>query len=367
VELAIVPPAKGPNAPLVPKTFATDTTDAAGRFTLDGVPPGLANLQQPGGGVELLITGTSGDQAVHYTLIADPPSNSARSLTWEGVEEPVAPLQLQMGSGEVTDPETTTTTAMTTAGTTALTTAAGEPVELADPAAVDAGDGADEASEEPTPIAARGASSCRDGYGALMVPLDKYTRRKPPIQRLTTRAHSKQTYEFETTERTKLEVAWVGDGGNYAGGFVYSKISDTSLGMKWTQGNGKSQILRPEWQFRKYRKQCYNGRPHQTYWLDVWYWRAHKATGGSERQDSTPPWSCDGDTTVRMQVETWVARSSTVTWDGFFSIGTVKLADQQTNSSRHKLTVTPNAGESAPRICGDNDFPLYADRIKERA
>jgi len=199
-----------------------------------------------------------------------------------------------------------------------------------------------------------------------MVPLDSYLRRNPPIQRLTTRKHSTQTYEFGTTKQTKLEVAWTGAGGNYAGGFVYSNIHNTSLGMEWTQRNRKSQILRPQWQFRKYRKQCYNGKPYQAYWLDVWYWRPHKATSGSRLEDNDPTWICDGDTTVRVSVETWVARSSVVIWDGFFQIANVRLADQQTNSTLHKLSVLPDKGEPAPRICGDTDFPFYADRIKER-
>ena len=59
-------------------------------------------------------------------------------------------------------------------------------------------------------------------------------------------------------------------------------------------------------------------------------------------------------------------KSSSVSWGNFFQIATVNLDSWQQNTSSHKLTVKPNAGERAPRICGDNDLPSYADRIKER-
>lgn len=70
--------------------------------------------------------------------------------------------------------------------------------------------------------------------------------------------------------------------------------------------------------------------------------------------------------TVEMPVETWVARSSTVSWDDWFSVGTVKLDSRQSNTASHKLTVIPDAGERAPLICGDTGYPDESHRIKER-
>lgn len=70
VELAIVPPANGKaDAPIVPHKFAETTTDADGRFALDGVPPGLLRMQRDGG-VELMISGLRGDQGVYHSLTA---------------------------------------------------------------------------------------------------------------------------------------------------------------------------------------------------------------------------------------------------------------------------------------------------------
>ena len=61
-----------------------------------------------------------------------------------------------------------------------------------------------------------------------------------------------------------------------------------------------------------------------------------------------------------------VAKTSQVQWVGWFSIGGVKLDAKQTNSAEHELVVTPDAGERVPRVCGDDDFPADADRVKER-
>lgn len=351
-----MPPADGPDGPVIPKTFATTTTGALGEFSLDGVPSGLA--RQHNGSVELMVTGSSGDQAVHYSLLAEPPTDSRPTWSQQGSTDALPELRLQFGLGEVSDPTATTLTASSGSQETA-------PPTYADP------DDTDDELLDSIPIST-GTSTCTAGYGYIWAPLDKYRRRHPPIQRLTTKNHSSMQYVWETSEETQLEAAFTGDGGKYAGGLMYSKMNDTSTGMDWTKGNNVSQILRVEWQYRKYQKTCYADPWDQaTYTLNVFTWRPNKITTGSRSEDNNPSWACDADTTVYMDAKTWVVRTSRVKWSGFFSIAKIRLAAHQTNTSQDKLTVIPDtwhAGNSEPsaRVCGDNDFPLYANRTKER-
>lgn len=356
VELSAVPPAIGnPDAPIVPLTFAEATTDSDGSFVLDGIPPGLAGLRHGTGAVELMITGSVGDHAVYHSLLAAPPTDNDGPWTAEGQDTGLAPVTLQIGAGALE------------ASDIAAAIQAGEPVE---PAPV--GDEETPTESDLIPgaaLTAAAGSKCRSGYFVYLVPQDVYQRRFPPIQRLRTRAHSVQRYEFETTGRTQLEVAWTGDGGNYAGGFTYSRESQQSLGYRWTQKNRLKQVLRPEWEYRRYRVKCIEsdgGYNPDSYLTNTYQWRANRLTTGGRLTDSEASWTCAAGKTVRMPVETWVAKSSTVVWDNWFSVATVKLNSRQTNTSSHKLTVIPDSGERSPRICGDSGYPDESNRIKER-
>ncbi len=160
-----------------------------------------------------------------------------------------------------------------------------------------------------------------------------------------------------------------GDGGNYQAGMVYSVNHSTGLEYRLSIGNSQSRLFKPEWEFRKYGHWCYNAEgmnPTSGAYANVYLWRAWDLTSGSIRPDHNPTWTCTEATTVLMGVETWVAKTSRVHWSGFFSIAGISLNDHQTNTEVHTITVKPNAGERPPRVCGDNDYPVRANRIKER-
>ena len=100
-------------------------------------------------------------------------------------------------------------------------------------------------------------------------------------------------------------------------------------------------------------------------YLNVYKWTPRKLTGGDKIVASDPSWSCDGSTTTEMSADTWIARSSSVSWNNFFSIAGVTLDATTSNSHAEQLYINIDPNERA-KVCGDNDFPASADRVKER-
>lgn len=147
----------------------------------------------------------------------------------------------------------------------------------------------------------------------------------------------------------------------------YRRRSTPGLGVKLSIGNGTSKLLKLQWEYMVYHKKCLGPGPaYAYYWLDVCQWRPKRLTSCSLPYDNAPTWDCTNATTVPMGTETWIARSSKVIWLGSVSIGGVKADTKQVDSSEHKITFTPDSGEATPNVCGDTDYPLYANRVKER-
>jgi hypothetical protein len=82
--------------------------------------------------------------------------------------------------------------------------------------------------------------------------------------------------------------------------------------------------------------------------------------------NSNPTWSCTDSTTVLMATETWVTKTSNVEYQGWFKLFGTGVDDLQSNTSSHKVTIRPDGGERRARVCGDDDYPVDANRIKER-
>jgi hypothetical protein len=337
--------------------IATDTTSATGNFELLGdLSRVSARDLRANGAVELEITITSDTQSVSHAYTVDPDeavgSRASRTLGSVGGAEAVT---LQFGKGEVE------TAPASSGGFSSLAAAGATAVDAAP-----AGSVPDNPDDNPVPPRG-GPSSCREGFFLYLHPLDDYTTRNVPVSRLTTKKHSHQTYEWDTTKQTKIAIAITGDGGTYLGGMVYSNTHSTGLGYRMNIGNDASRLFKPEWQFKKYRHECLNSNnPTNSYWLDVWRWRANKLTSGSAVPNSNPTWSCTDSTTVLMATETWVTKTSNVEYQGWFKLFGTGVDDLQSNTSSHKVTIRPDGGERRARVCGDDDYPVDANRIKER-
>jgi hypothetical protein len=214
-------------------------------------------------------------------------------------------------------------------------------------------------------VASRGgATTCADTYQGIWTPDYSITKtRYVPVQRVTTGAHSHQTYDWESTSDTQLEAAFTGDGGNYSGGLTYSRTNSNGLGITLAQPNTSSNLLKVQWQFVRYQLDCVG--IYQEYSLDDYQWRPDKVTAGNSRPINAPTWSCGGYTTT-IASGTYIAKNSQVRWQGAFTFASVGLDVQQTNTSSETLHITPDKGETAPRVCGDDDWPATADRVQEK-
>ena len=341
VEVAVVPPRKGRAASIEPRVVATTLTDETGRYVVEDLPPGLAPESSP---VELMVTASKDSDAVHYVLnleVADDGDRSDGALS-------LGRLDLQLGEGLASDPWLLT-----------VDSSGGTSEAPDEPPAEDDG------SEQPQ---TGSASSCRDLYATVWVPeLDVTRKRMVPIHRLTARRHSTMSYRYESTHRTEMSVAFTGDGGSYAGGLTHSNENSSSLGMLHKVGNGAAEVLKLQWEYMRYRKKCVQSwSGGHSYYLDVYQWRPERKTAGSQTLENEPTWDCAPGRTVPIAVKTWVAREARVRWVGWFTLGGSALDTLQENTESHKLTVFPDSGEEDPRVCGSNDFPVEAHRVKER-
>ena len=185
-----------------------------------------------------------------------------------------------------------------------------------------------------------------------------------PIQRVKTLSNSKQTYSWDKTSGTKLEVGYTGSGGSYAsGGLVQSRINNSTVGIDMVLDYNQTRLLKVQWVYEKLQKVCTNDVNTLTYRLNVFRWQPKAITGGNLKSSSTVSWTCNRSRSTIFQNKTTVARTSSVTWTGSLTVAGVVLDSSSANNTSNTLIVNPKS--TGARICGDNDYPADADRTQE--
>ncbi len=210
---------------------------------------------------------------------------------------------------------------------------------------------------------------CRVMENEALVGTSYYARRFLPVKVGITKKRSKMTYSYSSSSNTKWTVAT--NGAN--GGFARSANQSSSMGKTWTVNalppsstatfNRKS--LEVEWQYRQYDVRCYDPMIGM-YTADTGKdeWRPWKWTAGDRVVDSKEEaFTCYGQNLVEISTTTWMAKATTAQHTNQASLYGVTLKQEQTSSSGHKITVTPVSGTA--RICGDNNLPPYAKKIRE--
>jgi len=203
--------------------------------------------------------------------------------------------------------------------------------------------------------------NCRPSEHPFWLITEKTERTRPMIQRLTVLKNSNHSYTWKTTEETRLEVGYFG-AHDYAGGTMGTRKSAT-VGHKWTVRKG-SKNLRVGREYMKYKGGC--ARTNGTiYYTGAYKGEPWQRTGSSWYQNYPASWTCKRRFSVPMAAKTWYVRSSSVLYDGWFELGGLSLGASQDNTKVHRAVVARVKGRPVPRICGDNDFPIHADRMKE--
>lgn len=204
------------------------------------------------------------------------------------------------------------------------------------------------------------------GSWPLWVTTGVTTTRMVPVQRTRTLGKSKVSYEWSSTKNTQLDAAVSGKAGAYSVGLQYVEDHTVGTGMSPSSGNNVSQLIRQEFEYKKLEAYCYNpglgsGRhPSGTY-----RWVPTRWTGGNDKLSVSDNWTCDTKWSVEISSPVWVARSSSVSYSGYFGIGGAQLKSKQINSSSHKVTYSPNNSSTTARLCGRGDYPISAAQVKE--
>lgn len=213
-----------------------------------------------------------------------------------------------------------------------------------------------------TSSSASATNPCGDTGGPYLVATDSYQTRYTPFQRTQTRGGTTASYSWSSTNNTKLEIAADGKYGSAAAGLTASSQNTTTGGFSSSLGTFTSRRVDANWRYRRYNIHC-TPLSGPSYYSGQWEWRPYNWTAGNRNVDSQPALSCKSGTTVRIDNQTWVAQSSTTTYNGYFSIAGVALRSQQQNSSSHKLTFTPTSASA--QLCGTTGYPSSSAQVRE--
>lgn len=191
---------------------------------------------------------------------------------------------------------------------------------------------------------------------------NSYTNRWVPVQRSETLSRSNIRYSWETTNNTRLEIATGGNWGYHSAGLSASNQNSTTIGWSSTLPTNTQRRMEADWRYRRYDLYCRSWLGGPGNYHGSWEWRPDRYEG-NRNISSAGPVSCASGTRRRHDNETWVARESTYTTSGFFSIGGVSLRSRQSSSSSHELRVLPITNPTY--FCGSNEVPLYASMVRE--
>lgn len=142
-----------------------------------------------------------------------------------------------------------------------------------------------------------------------------------------------------------------------------SELDNRNFTFNFT--NNAHRVAKIEWKFVRKDQYCVSQGPAPYYATGLQEWVPDSVSSGSVKRDTALNITCKVANQSDMAATTTIVRTSSVLWDGWFSIAGQFNADlSQQNTSTEKLTFAPDPGATAT-LCGDNNKPLDADRVKE--
>lgn len=225
-----------------------------------------------------------------------------------------------------------------------------------------------DAAADPSATAAGSpAPGCRSNEGLYWSPTSQTTTREIHSQILSTRGRSKAEYTWETTRSSRLGIAITWSGGAQAAGMEGSIEQNDAAGLEMKVGTNSTYGLLLNWNYRRFQGYCIpNGPPNiGGRLISIYKWRPEAWNLGNRNVPMDIGFTCRAQDTVQIGNRTWVARSSTATWSGWFSIGTAKLDASQTGSDRHQVVYDPLPGKTVG-ICGKGAQPRDAAFTREQ-
>ena len=170
--------------------------------------------------------------------------------------------------------------------------------------------------------------------------------------------------EFHARD-VRLDTALAGfRGGNfYSIGLTGSLQNTQDAGVRFDVKAKQRRVALVEWQYRLSKEYCFvmNNLVVAT---GNQKWVPHSFAGGNKMQAIKKSFRCSNSNKSSISSTTWVARASSKTYGGFYSLGGIKIDARQTNSESHRISYIPKSSKRAT-LCGSDAKIAYASMVKE--
>lgn len=206
------------------------------------------------------------------------------------------------------------------------------------------------------------AANCVGGYAWALTPTAKYVY--VPLQKGFTEKNTTVRYEWNTSSSTLFEALAGYRGGNfYSIGLSGSLQNIVEAGVKFDLKPKQRRVAMVEWQYRLSKEYCFlmNNLVAAT---GNEKWVPHSFAGGNKKKKIKKSFKCAATNKSTISSYTWVARSSSKTYGGYYSLVGIKIDARQTNSEAHRISYTPKNGKRAT-LCGSDAKIAYASMVKE--
>lgn len=172
-------------------------------------------------------------------------------------------------------------------------------------------------------------------------------------------------YRWQASSETRVEAVAGYKGANfYSIGLEYSRQNVVDAGALFTFGNDQKRAAMLEWEYRLSKEYCFTinnvvnptGREK---------WIPYRFAGGNFKRQVSKIFTCSNPA-YKSSIEdtTWVARSSTKSYAGYYELMGIKLDAHQTNSTNNRMSFKPDAGKRVT-LCGSNNKITLASMVKE--
>ncbi len=214
--------------------------------------------------------------------------------------------------------------------------------------------------------AARGstpdAANCIGGYAWGLGPEAKYVY--VPLQKGFTEKNSTVLYQWSNSNSTTFEALAGYRGANfYSLGLTGSIQNVAEAGVKFTIKPKQRRVALVEWKYRLSKEYCFlmNNMVAAT---GNQKWLPYSFVGGNKKKKIKKSFKCSARNKSTISSYTWVARASSKTYGGYYSLTGIKIDARQTNSESNRISYTPKKGKRVT-LCGSNDKIVYASMVKE--
>lgn len=205
--------------------------------------------------------------------------------------------------------------------------------------------------------------NCTGGYAWAITPTATYTYL--PLQKASTRDKSTAKYEFQTSSSAQFEALAGYNGANFYSIGLTGSVQDVwQAGVNFKFGKNAKQAAMVEWEYRLSKEYCFvinlvveTGNQK---------WVPYRFAGGNWKRDVGKIFTCNPQYKSAITSTTWVARTSSRAYSGYYQIAGVRIDAHQTNTTGNKMSYIPKSGKTVT-MCGSDAKIANAAMVKEMA